>query len=179
MTHRKTAIAAAALALTLGLGACASTPLYQAQTREGASGYSDQRLDDTHYRVTFTGRRSTSRDRVENALLLRSAEIAQQAGFTHFAIDERKTDQEVYGGARTMHAPMFFNSYYAYGWRSRYMFYDPFWSGMNVYWDDYRDRRYVAYADITLLTDAEAKGNPKALEAREVIINLTSGGAGR
>ena len=63
--------------LGLGLGACVSTPLYKAQTSSASSGYSEQQIDANQYRVTFTGKRSTSRNRVEDGLMLRAAEITR------------------------------------------------------------------------------------------------------
>lgn len=175
MTRRAKTILAAGL-LALGLSACATTPLYGPQTREGGSGYTEQRLDEDHYRVTFTGRRTTSRERVEDALILRAAEVTRSAGYTHFMIDQRQTDQELtrrFGP--TYRGGDFFSLYggfggrygrYGYGW------YDPFWRDIGYYWDDYEHTRYVAYADIAMLTAGEARGNKSAISADEVIRNL-------
>lgn len=176
MTRRAKTILAAGL-LALGLGACASTPLYAPQVRESGSGYSEQRLDEDQYRVTFTGRRSTSRERVEDALILRAAEVTRSAGYTHFMIDQRQTDQELIRRRGPIYTgPDFFALHggfggryygrYGYGW------YDPFWRNIGYYWDDYERTRYVAYADIALLTAEEARGNRRAISADDVIRNL-------
>ena len=169
MTIRWTGLAAAA-ALALMLGACTSTPLYGPQASERSSGYAEQRLDDTHYRVTFTGRRTTTRARVEDALMLRAAEVTQAAGFTHFVIDKRETEQERTRSAGPVLIDPFFFPYYSY--RGRYAWYDPFWYPYGRFASDFDDRRYVAYADIAMLTAAQAAANPEAVEAAAVIANL-------
>ncbi|BCW87822.1 hypothetical protein sos41_09530 [Alphaproteobacteria bacterium SO-S41] len=169
---RHTGLAAAA-ALSLALGACATTPLYAPQVSERSAGYAEQKLDNNQYRVSFTGRRSTSRARVEDGLMLRAAEVTQQSGFSHFIIATRETEQERTGPRRTfMGGPEFFGMYgFGYG-RGRYGWYDPFWYNVGWYDNDRYDDRFVATADIAMLSTAEARGNPQAVDAAEVIANL-------
>lgn len=163
------AIAAAALALA----ACTSTPLYAPQASERSSGYAEQKLDGNQYRVTFTGRRSSSRARVEDGLMLRAAEVTLQSGFTHFVIAQRQTEQERTGPRRVMMGgPDFFGWYGWYGPRGRYGWYDPYWYSIGIYDADGYDTRFVASADIAMLTAAEARTNPQAIDAAEVVANL-------
>ena len=43
-------------------------------------GFSEQRIEDDRYRITFRGNSSTSRETVENSLLYRAAELTVQTG---------------------------------------------------------------------------------------------------
>lgn len=71
-------MAAAALLLT----ACV-TPY----ARKGwAGGYTDEKIDETHYRVRFDGNGNTSSDRVWALWLYRCAELTKEKGFTHFTV---------------------------------------------------------------------------------------------
>jgi hypothetical protein len=172
MRINRSRAAAAAVSAALVLGACAQTPLYKPQTSNSSSGYAEQQLDRNNYRVTFSGKRSSSREMVEDGLMLRAAEVTRQAGYSHFTVDERDTQQEHRGG-------------YAYGpgwgWGGgwgwgrgrygRYGLYDP-WYDMGFYYDAYRNERYVASANISMLTPDEARGVPNAISADEVIANL-------
>ncbi len=79
-------------AMVLALAGCASGPPYQPAERPRGSGYSDQRLADNRFRVTFTGNSVTRRQTVENFLLLRSAEVTRDAGFAWFVFDDRDTE---------------------------------------------------------------------------------------
>ncbi|MCC6919821.1 MAG: hypothetical protein IT548_11495 [Alphaproteobacteria bacterium] len=165
--------AAAALSAALMLGACATTPLYQPQASERGSGYAEQKLDRNNYRVTFTGRRTTSRERVEDALMLRAAEVTRQAGYTHFTVDARATEREKRGGYVPFTASPGFGPYGRWGWGwGRRAFYDPYWYDLDFYYDADRNARYVATANISMLTAEEARGRADAISADEVIANL-------
>ncbi len=59
---------------TLGflvLTACTAPAPYAPREPGGNTGYTDQRLDENRYRVTFTGNSVTPRETVEDYLLLR------------------------------------------------------------------------------------------------------------
>lgn len=159
--------------LALALGACAATPVYAPQASSSGAGYSEQQLDRTHYKVTFTGRRSTSRDNVEAGLLLRAAEVTRSAGYTHFLVDNRQTAQEsrrgyVPGAWPLWDDPFFYRGRTGFG-VGRWGLHDPFWYDYG--WYDH-DTRFVATADITVLNEADARNNPRAIEANDVIANL-------
>ncbi len=163
---------AAAAAFALVLGACTSTPLYAPQASERSAGYAEQKLDGNQYRVSFTGRRNTSRARVEDALMLRAAEVTVESGFTHFLIGTRETERERTGPRRSFMAGPSYMGLYGYGRYGRFGWYDPLWYSVGVFNNDAYDERFVATADIAMLTAAEARGNPQAIDAAEVIANL-------
>jgi len=80
-------LAAAELATLTALAACTLQPTpYQPLGETG--GYEEARLQPQVYRVSFRGNRATAETTVLDFLYLRCAELTQQAGFTHFAIQE-------------------------------------------------------------------------------------------
>ena len=147
----------------VALAACATMPVYQAQTSPGGVGYSDMQLASNRYRVTYTGSYATSRDVVEDFLLRRAAEVTLKAGYHWFIFDTRDTK------AKTTYFSEFA------GW--------PGWGGYGWYWhswafgppgpyEAYPQTRYHAYAEIVLLTDEQAKSEPRALEANDVLSHV-------
>jgi hypothetical protein len=159
----------AASALFLGLVACSHPAAYQPAERDNGPGYTDQRLADNRYRVTFTGNGATKRETVENFLLLRAAEVTRDAGFTWFAFDDRDTE------AKTTYRTMFTGfpdgrpgfGFYRHSWL--YDPWDPYWRGDTVV---VPSTRYQAYAEIVLLSPDQAKGDAHALSAADVIARL-------
>jgi hypothetical protein len=82
-----------AIALTfVTLAGCATPTPYQPVDRHHLTGYSDQRLADNRVRVTFRGNSATAREQVEDYLLLRSAEVTREAGYSWFEFDTRDTE---------------------------------------------------------------------------------------
>ncbi len=170
---RRLALAATLLLAGTALGACVSTPLYKAQTSSVSSGYSEKQLDANQYRVSFAGKRSTSRARVEDGLMLRAAEVTRAAGYSHFLVDDRETEREGDWFRRDPWALDYgprFSFGYGYGF-GRAGFYDPFYYRFG-YADRFDDSRFVASADIALLNAEQAAGEPRAVNAAEVITNL-------
>ena len=79
-----------AFSLIIILGGCATA--YQPQGFSG--GFSETQLDTNVFRVSFNGNGYTHADRAEELALLRSAELTLKNGFTHFAIiDGRSREQ--------------------------------------------------------------------------------------
>ena len=157
---RTTAIAAGALFILAG---CQTATTYHPSTEPGAAGYSDEQLAGNRYRVTFTGNSATRRETVENYLLLRSAEVTLKAGYRFFLFDTRDTKTKT-----TYHSDFA-------GW--------PGWPGYGWYWhswpygperplDSFPTTRYEAYAEIVLLTDDQAKSEPRAVNAQEVLDHI-------
>lgn len=71
-----------AVAVVLFATACA-TPY----GRHGlGGGYTDERIDDTHYRVKFDGNGYASSDRVWAFWMYRCAELTKEKGYTHFSL---------------------------------------------------------------------------------------------
>jgi hypothetical protein len=156
-----------AIVLTLlALAGCADPTAYQPATTERGNGYSDQRLAENRFRVTFNGNSVTKRETLENYLLLRSAEVTRDAGYSWFAFDNRDTE------AKTTYNTAFAG----YGWGPGFGWYrhnwlydpwDPYWGGTA-----YPTTRYQAYAEIVMLTPDQAKREPRALQASDVIARL-------
>ena len=173
----RTLAAFAALAVGgLGLAACETATPYQplVSGSQTSGGYSDMRLDADHVRVSFRGNSLTSRSTVENYLLYRAAELTVASGGDWFETLEHHTDRQQhtyvepdpfgYGG---------FSPYWRFyggprfGWRG-------FWGG--AYWDDSFDvqtvQRFEASADVVIGRGPRPSGDPRALDARQVMANL-------
>ena len=158
---------AAAVGLALVLAGCATAVPYQPSAGAGQPGYSDEQLAQNRWRVTFTGNSATPRETVENYLLLRSAEVTIKAGYHWFVFDTRNTEAKT-----TYHSDFM-------GW--------PGWRGYGWYWhtwpygppygpygdvDTYPVTRYQAYAEIVMLTDEQAKAEPRAINAQDVLNHI-------
>lgn len=76
------------IAMTLVLVGC-NTPYQPAGFR---GGYSNTRIDEGIYRVTFRGNARTSSQRVQDFLLYRCAELAIETGSPYFAILGQNAD---------------------------------------------------------------------------------------
>ncbi len=88
MRHFKIVILAGML---LALTACTSQPIYSPATRADGPGYSETKLTDTRYRVSFVGQASTSSNKVKNLALLRAAELTLLNEYEWFQIVDRET----------------------------------------------------------------------------------------
>ncbi|HLW28087.1 MAG TPA: hypothetical protein VKY54_10155 [Kiloniellales bacterium] len=78
------------------LGACAGTgpTPYQPAERPGGFGYSETKVSEDSYRITVTGNSLTTRDRIEDYLLFRAAELTLMEGYDHFLLLDRQTDSD-------------------------------------------------------------------------------------
>ncbi len=81
-------LALAAVA-SLSLAACATPTVFAPMTRPGGTGFSDSRLQNDRYRVTFRGGSDADRSRVADLALLRSAQITLDAGYDWFRVVDR------------------------------------------------------------------------------------------
>jgi len=166
--------------LTLGgaallLAACATATPYGPASAGGGYGYSDQRIQDDRYRITFRGNSSTSRETVENALLYRAAELTVDRGFDYFVFLE--SDTEVQTSYRGSAYPAFYGSY-GYG----YPFYHPhrrfpyyaYGFGWGYPYDSYAREitRYSAVAFVSMHGGERPEDSPQAFDARDVLRNL-------
>src|SRR5688572_16406254 len=79
----------------LVLAACATPTPYQpnVQGQSTSGGYSDARIEENRFRVTFSGNSLTSRETVETYLLYRAAELTLSSGYDYFIIADRQTDR--------------------------------------------------------------------------------------
>jgi len=166
MTLRRTlAQAAVAAALIVFLAACVGATPYQPAPPRGF-GYSEERLDQNKFRVTFRGNAQTPRETVEDYLLYRAAELTLQNGFSHFLIIGRDTEK------KTSYR-YWIDSYGGRGW---------FYHGFPGWYRDPWDRRwggsydvqpittYTATAEIILLKGPREEGDARAFDAREVMV---------
>ena len=101
----------------LALAACATATPYQPAGYNGTrGGYAEQRLENDRYRVTFAGNSVTSREQVEMSLLLRAAELTEQAGYDWFSTINRATDRDT--RFRSSPDPFYYDRY------------SPFWGSV-------------------------------------------------
>lgn len=179
-THRIVLAACAALALITTGCTMRSTPYQPLQSTSRVSGgYSDLRIDETHYRVSFAGNRLTSRERVESYLLFRAAELTLLKGYDYFVIEDREVEHQI---ERQIRRDPFYDPWYAprYGyWRPYWRYYraghgwyhwypyfgDTFWAER---YDVRTIERFEASADIRLGKGAAPAANGRAMDAREV-----------
>ncbi len=168
---------AAPLGAVALLAACVSPTPYQPLATHGTAtgGYSEQRLEDNRYRVTFSGNEMTSRQRVENYLLYRAAELTLQAGYDGFTMVARGTDPHTtthvwgdpFGPGPWGYWGPSWRFHTRYGWRS----WDPFWG-----------RPWGGDYDISTVTSYEAgaeiqmfhghRDDPHSFDAHQVAANL-------
>jgi hypothetical protein len=174
--HRSSLLAAALLALS----ACATSTPYQPETpgQRIHGGYSEQRLGDNRFRVTFDGNTLTSRERVEGYMLYRAAELTVQNGYDWFRVVDRLTERD----RRTYTEPSY-RPWYGYGawrpywryYRPRYGWYEWYPYGIDPFWADGVDVRTVeefeAHAEITMHRGVPTVGE-NAFDARKVLTDL-------
>lgn len=172
MVHAKRN-AALALAVGITLAACATTTPYQPASQSGGYGFSDQRIEENRYRITFRGNSSTTREQVEDSLLYRAAEVTLQNNYDYFLIVENNTEAKksyttsgsaLYGhyGFGSYFYPF---PYYAYGWGWGFPYESSYTTELT---------RYSAVAYVTLHKGAKPSDNPQAFDARQVIDSLRS-----
>lgn len=74
----------------LALTACASLVPYGAQRGAGGQGYSEQRIENNRYRVTYNGVGAAGR--VADWALVRAADVTTEQGYDWFEITQSWTD---------------------------------------------------------------------------------------
>ena len=153
-----------AAALALMLASCQSPTPYS-PSLNSTYGYSDEQLGQNRYRVTFVGNSSTRRETVEDYLLLRSAEVTRNAGFRWFVFDTRDTHRQT-SYFTTFNPYPWWGAPYGFGW------YWHSWAFDGYGYDTLAVTRYEAYAEIVLLTPEDAKKEPRALDASDVIAHV-------
>lgn len=175
-----------AMAALLALpAACATSTPYQPLSRASAAagGYSDQRLAEDRYRVTFAGNTLTSRERVESYLLYRAAELTLERGYDWFVVVDREMEHEIERQIRP-------DPYYRPWYGTRFGAWRPYWRyrvpGDPWFdWDPYHGdpfwthdidvrtvERFEATAEIRLGRGPVPAGEAGAMVAREVIAEI-------
>jgi hypothetical protein len=173
-------VLAAAIGLALGLSACETATPYQPLAKGTATsgGFTDQRLDNNHYRVTFTGNTVTSRETVETYLLYRAAQVTVESGYDWFETVDRHTarDQTTY-----LTPDPFYGPGYAWGyWRPSWRYYGGYGGGYGWgAWGPYGGgvqvqtvQSFQATAEIVMRHGQKPDSDPRALDARAVMTNL-------
>lgn len=164
-------VALAALTLT----ACATaTPYQPAAPGANGRGYSELKIEDARWRVTFAGNSVTSRDTVEMYLLYRAAELTLQQGYDYFTLVNRVTDRDT----RFVGTPdPWYGSAWGPYWSPHWRWYrGGAWSAWDPFWPrDYDVReitRYEASAEILMHRGRKPADDKYAFDAREVVANL-------
>ena len=159
----------AAVALGLGLAACATETPYQPIVERGGYGYSENQIESNRYRVSFRGNSLTERETVENYLLFRAAELTQQRGFDYFIVADRgvqgHSELRSMGPYRAGFAP----NYWFFTRRGWLPFYDPFFDQPASYREI---TRFEASAEIAMFHGQKPAENANAFDARDVVANL-------
>lgn len=175
---KRTAVFSAALALALGLAACATPTPYQPNVpgHHASGGYSEVLVEPDRWRVTFAGNTVTSRETVESYLLFRAAELTVQQGYDWFSTVDRSTLRSSYAYAD----PTFYGGGW-YGWGPSWRFHHG-WGGWGPYWGGYwggpwgYDIRtydqFEATAEIQMHHGQKPAADPRAFDARAVIASL-------
>jgi len=172
--------ALAAVPLCLVVAGCTTPTPYQplAPQSRASGGYTDQRIEDNRYRVTFSGNTMTSRETVENYLLYRAAELTRAQGYDWFVMADRETERKT---RTTVDQPFSTGPYGWWGpsWRYRgtglgWRGWDPFWG--DPFWDRQVDvrtvDRYEASAEIVMGRGPKLASDARAFDARQVLANL-------
>jgi hypothetical protein len=179
----KTAALVAVLILAGGLAACETATPYQPLEKgtSASGGFTDQRLDADHFRVTFQGNDLTSRETVETYLLYRAAELTVAQGFDWFETVDRHTERD----RRTYVDPdPFYGPGYPWGfWRPSWRYWGggfgwrtwgPFWG--DPFWADSVQiqtvQKFEASAEIVMGHGPKLATDARAFDARAVMTNL-------
>jgi hypothetical protein len=165
---KRSAIAlASVLALGLGLSACETATPYQPATPNAGGGFTDQKVDDTHFTVTFQGNSVTSRKTVENYLLYRAAELTVKQGFDWFEMVDRKTHNDRQAYVAGPYWEPYWHVHHR-GWLGGGAYWgDPYW-GADIQTID----RYEAEAEVAIGQGPKPASDPKAFDAHQVMANL-------
>jgi hypothetical protein len=178
----KRVLFAAVAVVALGaLAGCETATPYQ-PLRPGAAqsgGYSDLRLEQDRWRVTFRGNSVTSRETVETYLLYRAAELTVAQGYDWFETVQRQTDKHSetvvddfgpgpYGPYGPYWRP-YWRVYGGWGWRGGF-YGDPFWNDFDVQ----QIERYETSAEIVMHHGPKPADDKHAFDARDVMRNLAS-----
>jgi hypothetical protein len=147
------------------VSACApEIPYFGPKDADHPTGYTDEKLDQNRFRVTYSGSSATNRETVENFLLLRAAQVTRQAGSNFFMFDMRdtKTHTTYFSEIPGWAGPPYYGWYW-HNWA---------YAGFDNEVESRPITRYQAYAEIIVLTDAQAAKEPRAIDAQSIILHL-------
>jgi hypothetical protein len=87
------------LALCAGLSACATQTVYAPAHSPGGPGFTEARIEQDRWRISFRGGGGAPPQQVEDYALLRAAQLAIANGYDWFAVDDRRVAETGYSGA--------------------------------------------------------------------------------
>jgi hypothetical protein len=87
------------LALCASLAACATETVYAPARNPSASGFTESRIEQDRWRVSFRGGGGAPAAQVEDYALLRAAQVTLANGYDWFVVDDRRMAQTGYSGA--------------------------------------------------------------------------------
>lgn len=151
------------------LSGCVQPTPYQPAPPQGF-GYSEDRIEQNRFRITFRGNSITTRETVEDYLLYRAAELTLQNGFDHFLMVGRDTEAktsyrywvDLYGG----------RGYFYHGFPRWH--YDPWYRdpwGPPGY-DVQPITTYTATAEIIMIRGPRQDRDVEAFDARQVLAQV-------
>lgn len=83
----------AATLLAATVAACATPTVYQPARTPTGVGFTETRIENDRYRVTFRGGGGASAAQVSDYALVRAADLALQNGYDWFIVDQRWTER--------------------------------------------------------------------------------------
>jgi hypothetical protein len=153
-------------ALGMASAACATGPEFH--PLKGGVGYSDTQLQMNRFSVSFAGDSSTARDKVDQYLLYRAAQLTLANGYDYFTVMDKQTDRSTeyqsYGFGSRWVGP----GWYRPGWRSS-------WWGIDPVFDDLStvpSNRFNATATITMHKGVAPPGKASAYDAQQLVTRL-------
>jgi len=162
----------------ISLSACVTATPYQplATGTAQSGGYSETKVEQDRWRITFTGNSLTSRDVVENYLLHRAAELTLAQGRDWFMMADRglaKSVQKIILPDPIIMSHMWrptaiVSRGVVVGWANPFMD-DIAW---RMRTEEQTVEKYEAYSEIVLGTGPKPVNDPKAFDAKQVIENL-------
>lgn len=154
-----------AASLILLLAACARPTPYQPAI--DGYGFTEQRIEDNRYRITFHGNSVTPQQVVEDYMLYRAAELTREKGYDYFEIADKQTDKNTQYLA-TYSDPLPPYPYW-YGGRRFY----PYPVGPTFQTGTYRPIvQYTVQANIVLYRGKKPPEKVEAYDAQDVIQRL-------
>lgn len=153
-----------ALAFAVLAASCATETPY-APASHGRMGYSEQRIENNRYTVSFAGNFATRRQTVESYLLYRAAELTLASGYDYFIVVRQDTEKSTTYQSTIDDYPFrndFFLSWYEYP-------YGPGFGGGFATETTTPVNRYKAVAEIVMYRGKKPKDDPSAFDARDVI----------
>ena len=87
--HKSILIPVVTVLTALAVAGCATKTPYKPAEERGEEGYTETRLGENRYRVSFVGNSITPAETVKDYALLRAAELTLQQGYDWFQVAER------------------------------------------------------------------------------------------